>query len=96
MNNQIRLTTIIRKDSIENWERVNPILKNGEIALVESGKDRSLIIGDGKTPCIGLTKIHLGEADLYLQSRGDDSMRFVITLENHNIEGKTNDKGERQ
>lgn len=85
---KIPCTVLIRQDSIENWEKFNPVLKDGEIALVKADGDRFIIIGDGKTPYSKLTKIHLGDSELYLQGNGDGSMCFVITLENRNIEGK--------
>lgn len=91
---KIPCAVFIKQDTVENWEKFNPILRDGEIALVKDDDDRFIIIGDGKTSYSKLTKIHLGDSELYLQSRGDHSMRFVITLENHNIGGKTNEKRE--
>lgn len=88
MNNKLLLTTLVRRDSIENWERVNPILEDGELALVKSENDRAIIIGDGETPYEGLTKVHLGDTELYLheiEGKGKRN-RFVITLG-----GKDND-----
>lgn len=50
MVNKILNTTLARRAFIENWERVEPILKDDEIALVKYVEDRSLIIGYGETP----------------------------------------------
>ena len=88
---KIPCAVFIRQDTVENWEKFNPILKDGEIALVKADGDRFIIIGDGKTSYSKLTKIHLGDSERYLQGKGDGSMRFVITLENQNIEGKIDD-----
>lgn len=41
----------IKRDTVENWETLNPILEAGEPALVvdENDKPKYLKIGDGKT-----------------------------------------------
>lgn len=78
---KIPCTAFIRKDSVENWEKFNPVLKDGEIALAKADSDRFIIIGDGKTPYSGLTKVHLGDSELYLQSETNSAWRFIITLE---------------
>lgn len=82
---KIPCATFIRQDSIENWEKFNPRLKDGEIALVKVDGDRFIIIGDGKTPYSELAKVHLGNSELYLSSEADGTRRFVITLENGRI-----------
>lgn len=85
----------IRQDAIENWGKFNPVLKDGEIALVKDDDDRFIIIGDGKTPYSELTKVHLGEAELYLQDRkgkSEKSMSFIITLgEKRGLAGKADE-----
>lgn len=83
---KLLFTTLIRRDSSENWERVNPILEDGELALVKSENDRAIVIGDGETPYEGLTKVHIGDAELYLHEIEGKRNRFVITLG-----GKDND-----
>lgn len=83
---KLLFTTLIRRDSSKNWERVNPILEDGELALVKSENDRAIIIGDGETPYEGLTKVHIGDAELYLHEIEGKRNRFVITLG-----GKDND-----
>lgn len=77
---KLLFTTLIRRDSSENWKRVNPILEDGELALVKSENDRAIVIGDGETPYEGLTKVHLGDAELYLHEVEGKRNRFVITL----------------
>lgn len=80
---KIPCAVFIRQDTVENWEKFNPVLRDGEIALVKNDGDRFIIIGDGKTSYSELTKVHLGEAELYLQKRNGESeksMSFVTTL----------------
>lgn len=80
---KIPCAVFIRQDAVENWEKFNPILRDGEIALVKDDDDRFIIIGDGKTSYSELTKVHLGETELYLQDRegkSEKSLSFVITL----------------
>ena len=44
-------TIAYREDTLENWEKHNPVLHRGEPSVVRDGKDgRWLKIGDGKTP----------------------------------------------
>lgn len=93
---KIPCAVFIRQDTVENWEKFNPVLKDGEIALVKDGDDRFIIIGDGKTPYSELTKVHLGETELYLQDRkgeSEKSMSFIITVgEKRELAGKTDGK----
>lgn len=46
--NQFNARIKMKRDSEENWNQNNPILLNGEIALVEKQKGIELKIGDGE------------------------------------------------
>lgn len=46
--NQFNTRIKMKKDSEENWNQNNPILLNGEIALVEKQQGIELKIGDGE------------------------------------------------
>ncbi len=70
---KIRCAMFIRQDAVENWKKFNPVLKDGEIALVKDDDDRFIIIGDGETSYSELTKVHLGGMELYLQERNGKS-----------------------
>lgn len=50
-----------RRDTAENWDRVNPIPRDGEICLIqEDGEYTKMVIGDGKRTYAELPKIKLG------------------------------------
>lgn len=93
---KIPCALFIRQDTIKNLGKFNnPVLEDGEIALVKDDDDRFIIIGDGKTPYSELTKVHLGETELYLQDRkgkSEKSMSFIITLgEKRGLAGKADE-----
>ena len=46
--NQFNTRIKMKKDSEENWNQNNPILLNGEIALVEKQEGIELKIGNGE------------------------------------------------
>lgn len=95
---KIPCAVFIRQDTVENWEKFNPVLKDGEIALVKDDDNRFIIIGDGKTSYSKLTKVHLGETELYLQKcngESEKSMSFIITLgEKRGLVGEADGKKE--
>lgn len=52
-----------KRDTVANWTAENPILLNGEIAIVDDGNSTKLKIGDGSTAYNSLP-FYVSEADL--------------------------------
>lgn len=72
---------VLRKDTKENWDRVNPTLLCGEPVLVLDGNDKYLMIGDGQSKCTDLAKIKLDKSINNLVLRYHDDRRFTIDVE---------------
>ena len=77
----IKNRLVLRKDTKENWDRINPTLLCGELALVFDGDDKYLIIGDGQSKYADLAKIKLDKSinNLILRYHGGD--RFTLEAE---------------
>lgn len=53
-----------RRDTLANWQANNPVLADGEFALIASGSSGYdyWVVGDGKTPFNSLTMGHLADS----------------------------------
>lgn len=49
----------LRQDTASNWDYYNPILENGELAVVKDDDARFLVIGDGISSFKDLPRIRL-------------------------------------
>ena len=68
--NSLKAELLLRRDSTQNWENKNPVLKNGEPAW---DPKKGLKIGDGATDYKALRFIGEGEAiPLYIAKKGTD------------------------
>lgn len=51
------LRIVLRSDTDERWRVVNPVLLRGEPGIIThpvTGKTVAMVVGDGKTPYVGL------------------------------------------
>ena len=68
---------ILKHDTIENWERVNPVLMEAEIVSVKEDGFYSLALGDGTNPFKKLPRIKLQEGlSLKLVHYGNGRIRI--------------------
>lgn len=73
-----------RRDTLENWNKVNPILADSEIGFIldldESGKQKSSLykIGDGRTAWTDLPLFGFG-GNVYNDFKGDDLSTSVAS-----------------
>lgn len=72
---------VLRKDTKENWDRVNPTLLCGEPALVFDGDNKYLMIGNGQSKYADLAKIKLDKSINNLVLRYHDNGRFTLDVE---------------
>ena len=57
----MQISLCSRRDTAENWSKVNPIQRDGEICLIQQdGEYRLMVIGDGQRAYADLPKIKLG------------------------------------
>ena len=57
----MQMNICMRRDTTENWNRINPVPCDGEICLIqENGEYNKMVIGDGRRPFAELPKIKLG------------------------------------
>ena len=58
MENQVNLKIALRRDTLENWLAINPVLMDGEMAVVKSGDAVELKIGNGVSTFAQLPYVH--------------------------------------
>lgn len=69
----------LRKDRIETWTSLNPVLLDGEIGLVLINDEyEQIVIGDGKRAFNSLPKINLPSYLTICQSSQEDYIQPLI------------------
>lgn len=58
MENKVNLKIALRRDALANWLKVNPVLMDGEVAVVKVGDDVELKIGNGVSSFAQLPYVH--------------------------------------
>lgn len=102
----VNVTIVSRKDTISNWQTSNPVLSNGEVAVVEIPATDStpaiclIKIGDGTTPFNTLQYMQSPAADVYAWAKASTKPEYdyseiknltTMIVAGNNITATTND-----